>query len=122
MDFWQNFKVEVEKSAKMNCTIIQETEEVKTRSQGDDLSGKNIFQEQEGGEVVSDGGVFTGKVVELQPSTGASKTGKPVVIYFNKFTLELCSMLKDLSSWFFVGDRLTRVRILSNTNSVSTFY
>ena len=39
MDFWQNFKVEVEKSVKMNCTIILETEEVYFCGH----SGKSLF-------------------------------------------------------------------------------
>ena len=72
-------------------------------------SAREVYQSETGGELLPEGGNFNGKVVELQPSSGACKTGKPIAIFLNPFCLQLIDMLRDLASWYFVGDRIIRV-------------
>ena len=69
-----------------------------------------VHQSETGGEILAEGGEFSGKVIELLPlSSGASKTGQPVIVYLNQFCLDLYSMYKDLQVWYFVGEKLPRV-------------
>ena len=70
-----------------------------------------VYQDEEGGELLVSGGSFRGKVVELQPSSGACKTGKPISIYFNQFCLQLTNMMRDMMEWYFVGDKESKVRL-----------
>lgn len=72
---------------------------------------RNVYQEAEGQQLVTDGGEFFGKVVELLPSSGPLKGGAPVTIFFNPHVLELMNMVWDLARWFFVGDMLPRVSL-----------
>ena len=74
-------------------------------------AAKKVYQTEEGEELLTEGGEFFGKYVELLPSSGASKTGNPVTIFFNVHILDLMHMLKDLASWFFVGDMKDKVNI-----------
>ena len=83
-------------------------------------SAREVYQSEDGGELLPAGGHFNGKVVELQPSSGACKTGKPIAIFLNPFCLRLIDMLRDLASWFFVGDRVTRVGFGTIASKCST--
>ena len=70
---------------------------------------KDVFQSEEGGELVYEGGKFYGKVLKMHPSSGACKTDGAVTIFFNAFCLQLMEMLADMACWFFTGDLEARV-------------
>ena len=81
---------------------------------------KDIYQSEEGGQLVPDGGVFVGKVVEMLPTSDACKTGNPVMIFFNTFCLELFGMLRDMASWYFVGQRFKMVSKIQQVKHINT--
>ena len=76
---------------------------------------RKVYQEDEGKQLVSEGGEYFGKVVELLPSSGPLKGGAPVTMFFNTHVLEMMNMVADLARWFFVGEMKPRVSTASSS-------
>ena len=97
----------------MTASIINANRKqaIESLKNSDFRAAKKVYQDSEGGELLAEGGDFYGKYVELMPSSGASKTGNPVTIFFNPPLLDLMNMLRDLASWFFVGELKAQVKI-----------
>lgn len=95
----------------MNVSILNANRKasIEALKNSDFRGAKKVFQNQEGEELLIDEGEFFGKYIQLMPSSGASKTGNPVTVFFNTHILDLMHMLKDLATWYFVGDEMDKV-------------
>ena len=65
---------------------------------------RHVYKDEVGGELLAHGGTFRGKVVELQPSSGACKTGKNLYSFTSTILQSNLSICLGILQNVFWGD------------------